>query len=275
MNSERRQYAVLMIILILVGLLIYFTWLPIIPNDLCIRFLIEMVLYLAVRILIPKGVRFLPLFVLLTLVTARFIYCVYDISRSKYFAMTIENLLRRYNGEIFVCYIFGFSILVGYEMVLSSWRKKESKKKDEEDAISGEEAEKDIEKRRAMGCLKGCLTTIIINIVAVAAVVIGVKVLDSIPKTVDEQKYGEYTVELCAIGSPEWPFGSQDGVVILSKGSEICSVDFSLHNDGKNMNNGNWRVSWENDKVVVTIMGEEQPDEIITLYFDGRSDTGR
>ena len=49
----------------------------------------------------------------------------------------------------------------------------------------------------------------------------------------------------------------------------ICQVDFELWNDGKNMNQSNWKVDWKNDKAIVTIIGEEQKDEVYYLYYDG------
>ncbi|MDE6834482.1 MAG: hypothetical protein K2J39_09615 [Ruminococcus sp.] len=50
---------------------------------------------------------------------------------------------------------------------------------------------------------------------------------------------------------------------------KICKVDFVLFNDGKSMDEDNWKVKWETDKVIITIMGEEQTDEIYNLYYNG------
>lgn len=96
-------------------------------------------------------------------------------------------------------------------------------------------------------------------------------VLDRIPKTVDYESYGEYTAELLAVGSPDWPFGKQDGRIVLKKnGFSVCQSDFTLHNDGKMMDEYNWDVKWEEDKAVITIRGEEQKDEVFRLYYDDR-----
>lgn len=50
---------------------------------------------------------------------------------------------------------------------------------------------------------------------------------------------------------------------------KICSVDFSLSNDGKSMCESNWKVDWNDESVIVTIMGEEQSDALYTLYYNG------
>ncbi|MBR1832144.1 MAG: hypothetical protein IJ784_06900 [Ruminiclostridium sp.] len=95
-------------------------------------------------------------------------------------------------------------------------------------------------------------------------------VIDRIPKAVACESYGEYTAELLAVGSPDWPFGSQDGQIVLKKnGFSVCRSDFTLRNDGIMMSEDNWDVEWEEDKAVITICGEEQKDKIFLLYYDG------
>lgn len=90
----------------------------------------------------------------------------------------------------------------------------------------------------------------------------------SAPQAVDTSKYGEYTLYLQALGSPDWPFGPQDGRVVLKKdGRTVAEEDFELHNDGKNMNGGNWTVHWNGSGVTAIISGEEQDDMIIRFYF--------
>ena len=56
---------------------------------------------------------------------------------------------------------------------------------------------------------------------------------------------------------------------MIKNAKTICQVDFELWNDGKNMNQSNWKVDWKNDKAIVTIIGEEQKDEVYYLYYDG------
>ncbi len=124
----------------------------------------------------------------------------------------------------------------------------------------------------------GCCVRILLGFIITAAaivgiitlVVIGLTIEDRKPVTVDTQTNGAYCVRLIAVGSPDWPFGSQNGLVILERdGSKIAEQYFTLSNDGKNMGADNWRVSWWEDGVLVTISGEEQPDEQLMLYYAG------
>jgi hypothetical protein len=81
---------------------------------------------------------------------------------------------------------------------------------------------------------------------------------------------GDYTAELLALDSPDWPFGSQDGRLVLKKGIwTVCAHDFMLANDGKYMCEYNWSVAWDDEKAAVTISGEEQGDEVYHLYYCG------
>lgn len=38
------------------------------------------------------------------------------------------------------------------------------------------------------------------------------------------------------------------------------------------MDENNWKVEWKTDKVIVTITGEEQTDEIFFLYYNGETE---
>lgn len=100
--------------------------------------------------------------------------------------------------------------------------------------------------------------------------IVSIYIIEHTPRTVATDSYNKYTLELQAKSSPDFPFGSQDGRIILKSDlKRICREDFILSNDGKNMDEDNWSVKWENDKVIVTITGEEQSDEIYTLYYNG------
>ncbi len=123
------------------------------------------------------------------------------------------------------------------------------------------------------GCLKGCLITFLVIIGAIVLSIITIIIIDHIPKTVASEEHSTYTVELQRTSSPGFPFGSQDGRIVLKSDSKkICKVDFVLSNDGKSMDEYNWNVKWETDKVVVTIMGEEQSDEVYILYYNGKTE---
>ncbi|MBO6232118.1 MAG: hypothetical protein J6O50_16280 [Ruminiclostridium sp.] len=108
----------------------------------------------------------------------------------------------------------------------------------------------------------------LVMICIAAAVIFGFVV--SAPKTVDTSVSGEYTAELLAVSEPDWPFGSQEGRLVLKKnGWTVCEQDFTLHNDGKNMGSSNWSVAWDGEKAAVTIMGEEQSDALYYMYYTG------
>ena len=126
-------------------------------------------------------------------------------------------------------------------------------------------------KTKSHGCLIAFLITFAVIILHIAAIPVLIEIVDHIPRTRDTQTNGQYVVELQATSSPDWPFGSQDGRIVLkdNNNKKICSVDFSLSNDGKSMCESNWNVEWSEESVIVTIMGEEQKDAVYTLYYNG------
>jgi hypothetical protein len=126
-------------------------------------------------------------------------------------------------------------------------------------------------KPKSHGCLIAFLITFAVIILHIVAIPVLIEIVDHIPRTKDTQTNGQYVVELQATSSPDWPFGSQDGRIVLkdNNNKKICSVDFSLSNDGKSMCESNWKVDWSEESVIVTIMGEEQKDAVYTLYYNG------
>ena len=126
-------------------------------------------------------------------------------------------------------------------------------------------------KPKSHGCLIAFLITFAVIILHIAAIPVLIEIVDHIPRTKDTQTNGQYVVELQATSSPDWPFGSQDGRIVLkdNNNKKICSVDYSLSNDGKSMCESNWKVDWSDESVIVTIMGEEQPDALYRLYYNG------
>lgn len=126
-------------------------------------------------------------------------------------------------------------------------------------------------KPKSHGCLIAFLITFAVIILHIAAIPVLIEIVDHIPRSRDTQTNGQYVVELQATSSPDWPFGSQDGRIVLkdNNNKKICSVDFSLSNDGKSMCESNWKVDWSGESVIVTIMGEEQKDAVYTLYYNG------
>ena len=126
-------------------------------------------------------------------------------------------------------------------------------------------------KPKSHGCLIAFLITFAVIILHIVAIPVLIEIVDHIPRTRDTQTNGQYVVELQATSSPDWPFGSQDGRIVLkdNNNKKISSVDFSLSNDGKSMCESNWKVDWSEESVIVTIMGEEQKDAVYTLYYNG------
>lgn len=62
--------------------------------------------------------------------------------------------------------------------------------------------------------------------------------------------------------------------MILEEGKDkISQTNFELQNDGGSINSGSWKVTWNDDYVEVILSGEEQFDEQILLYFDGRKES--
>lgn len=118
--------------------------------------------------------------------------------------------------------------------------------------------------------LKNCLITFLAIVGLFISAIVAVNIIDHMPRTIAYEEHNTYTVELQATSSPDFPFGSQDGRIVLKNGSKkVCKVNFVLSNDGKSMGENNWKVEWETDKVIVTIVGEEQTDKIYNLYYNG------
>lgn len=55
---------------------------------------------------------------------------------------------------------------------------------------------------------------------------------------------------------------------LFKKGQAVIDkTKIAIANDGKSLNKANWSVDWKQAYVIVTIAGEEQPDQSITLHF--------
>ena len=81
---------------------------------------------------------------------------------------------------------------------------------------------------------------------------------------------GEYSLTMQAVGEPFF-FGPADGQFILKKGEKrISKVKFSLRDDGGNISQDTWHVTWKKNQVELIICGEEQNDEQFLLFFDGK-----
>lgn len=81
---------------------------------------------------------------------------------------------------------------------------------------------------------------------------------------------GIHTLIFQAVGEPDWPFGPSRARVILKDGKkEICHRDFIVLNDGATLHKDNWHTTWQADRVIATISGEEQKDDHYVFSFDG------
>lgn len=82
-----------------------------------------------------------------------------------------------------------------------------------------------------------------------------------------------YELVLQAVGEADFPFGSASGRLVLYEGKRrISKADFELFDDGGCIRSGIWEVTWHEDYVEVIISGDEQFDEQIILYFDGKKE---
>ena len=71
------------------------------------------------------------------------------------------------------------------------------------------------------GCMKSCLTTFLAIIGLFVGLfilaIMSINIIDHIPRTITTEEHNTYTVELQAKSSPDFPFGSQDGRIVLKK----------------------------------------------------------
>ncbi|MDE6846934.1 MAG: hypothetical protein K2J99_14390 [Lachnospiraceae bacterium] len=85
---------------------------------------------------------------------------------------------------------------------------------------------------------------------------------------------GAHELILQAVGEAAWPFGPADGRLILMENQkEVSKRDFTIYDDGGSVREDIWTVMWYADYVEVILSGDEQYDEQIFLYYDGRKET--
>ncbi len=78
---------------------------------------------------------------------------------------------------------------------------------------------------------------------------------------------GKYTLSFIETESPVF-FGSSEVRILLEKPEkEKQELNTEISNDGKYLDEENWNVTWEKDYVEVILIGEEQGDEDLRLYF--------
>lgn len=81
---------------------------------------------------------------------------------------------------------------------------------------------------------------------------------------------GQYEVIYQAVGEPDWPFGYSHVRLVLKRGQEIITkYKFDVANDGGSPSAEQWSVGWKDDHVEALVTGEEQPDRLYTLFYNG------
>ncbi len=74
---------------------------------------------------------------------------------------------------------------------------------------------------------------------------------------------GEYTLVLQQVGQPYGLLGPVDANIILKKNEEkIEKHKTSIHTDGAQLNEFYWDIEWLEDKVVITLLGEDGSEVI-------------
>lgn len=86
---------------------------------------------------------------------------------------------------------------------------------------------------------------------------------------------GAYEVILQSVGEPVL-FGSAPGRLVLKKeGNVVSDIDIEIANDGGSISERSWSVTWYDDHVGIMLFGQEQYDELVTLYYDGQAESCR
>lgn len=81
---------------------------------------------------------------------------------------------------------------------------------------------------------------------------------------------GAYTLIVYQVGEARFPFGPVDGEVVLHKEKkQINAYSFCVLNDGGGLASDDIVLDWEEDCVKIRVSGEEQPDMLYILKFDG------
>lgn len=85
---------------------------------------------------------------------------------------------------------------------------------------------------------------------------------------------GTHELVLQAVGEAAWPFGPAKGRLILKEAQkEVSKMDFTIYDDGGSIRDELWTVTWHEEYVEIMLSGDEQSDEQIWLYYDGRTES--
>lgn len=98
-----------------------------------------------------------------------------------------------------------------------------------------------------------------------------VMLIDTVPSA-----DGTYTAILQSVGEPRWPFGPASGQLVLKKdGNVVSKANIKIANDGGPITAKNWSVTWYDSYAEIILTGEEQYDELVTLYYDAQVESRR
>lgn len=87
---------------------------------------------------------------------------------------------------------------------------------------------------------------------------------------------GMRELTLQAVGEAAWPFGPAEGRLLLTENQkEVSKTKFTIYDDGGSIRDEIWTVMWHEDHVEVILSGDEQADEQILLYYDGRKESNQ
>lgn len=120
--------------------------------------------------------------------------------------------------------------------------------------------------------MKKILKFISINALVILAILAIELYVITRPRLIAEShsKDNKYSLSFIETDSPVFFSSSEVKIEVKSndqEGTERQEINTSIANDGKYLDETNWRVNWEKDHVEVTLMGEEQGDEIIKIYY--------
>lgn len=89
------------------------------------------------------------------------------------------------------------------------------------------------------------------------------------PRTISNVKSNDnkYSLEFIETESPFFFSASQVRIILRNEDKETYEINSEIYNDGKYLDESNWSVNWQTNYVDVILKGEEQSDEVITIYY--------
>lgn len=129
------------------------------------------------------------------------------------------------------------------------------------------------EKRAKRDCLLGCLIRPCLILTVIGIFIAGYIYITE-PYVKDVSQYvnpvNNYKILFQTVGSPDWPFGKVDVRITLlnDKNKKVEIINTSLQNDGKTVKEENIAIRWFEQYVEVTLLSDEQEDDIHKIYYN-------